>query len=293
MPIDSVSTEQAVCTAPFKDLCTLTDRADGAFDAVIDPIWTIGPKVHGGVMLAVCAAAARRKLREAAEPDAPAQHMQPIVVSADYLGAPNPGEVILRVDVRKIGRQVCLAEVELVQEDRVAVRASVTLGLLDEEPPVHQHGGTVEQSVAPDEHGTAYEPDSPMGKIVNVAKGCTVVLDTTSAPFLQGKQGEPAIRLWAKAFDADEQDADTSLLFAMMVADISPPVVMNRGMMGWAPTVQMTVYLQRRPATGWLRVQSSSKSVGVGSFDEDHVVLDSTGAIVAQSRQLALLPRSR
>ena len=43
---------------PFTDLTTVTAVGDGTFTATIDPVWTIGPKVHGGCMMAVCAVAA-------------------------------------------------------------------------------------------------------------------------------------------------------------------------------------------------------------------------------------------
>jgi hypothetical protein len=65
---------------------------------------------------------------------------------------------------------------------------------------------------------------------------------------------------------------------------------MNLHLFGWAPTVQLTTYLRRRPAPGWLRIQASSTEVGHGWFEEDHLVLDSTGQVVVQSRQLAMLP---
>jgi hypothetical protein len=55
---------------------------------------------------------------------------------------------------------------------------------------------------------------------------------------------------------------------------------------------QGPTYLRRRPAPGWLRVVASSTVIGDSWFEEDHVVLDETGHVVAQSRQLAMLPKS-
>jgi len=238
-------------------------------------------------MLAVCAAAARRKLRES---DGPAAALQPISVSVDYLGAPDPGAVTLTVAVRKMGRQICLADVDLIQNGRTAVRAVVTLGNLDIDPPVHQLEALTDMPPEPPHDAFRYDGDSPLGKVVNIAKGCELRLDPTSAPFIKGKIGEPTLRLWVRPFADDEADPDIVALFAMMTGDISPPVVFNLGMFGWAPTIQLTTYLQRRPAPGWLRVLSSSKSIGSRMFDEDHLILDSTGAVVVQSRQLALAP---
>lgn len=55
----------------------------------------------------------------------------------------------------------------------------------------------------------------------------------------------------------------------------------------------MTTYLRRRPAPGWLRIIATTHEVGGRMFDEDQLVIDSTGAVVAQSRQLALMPVPR
>lgn len=41
------STDAAIGPARFTDLCTLSDREDGRYDAVIDPILTIG-RAHPG-----------------------------------------------------------------------------------------------------------------------------------------------------------------------------------------------------------------------------------------------------
>ena len=75
-----------------------------------------------------------------------------------------------------------------------------------------------------------------------------------------------------------------------MAGDVSPPVTLNLGRFGWAPTVSMTGLLRRAPAPGWLRVRSSTSSVDGTWFDEDAVVLDCTGAVVVQTRQLAMVP---
>ncbi|MEU3471316.1 thioesterase family protein [Rhodococcus sp. NPDC006774] len=280
--------------SPFTAATTLTAlevAADTAsFAGAIDSTWTIGPKVHGGVMLAVCAAAARKHI-VATDPDQ--AEIQPLAVSVSYLAAPDPGEVALTTVVRKRGRQVSHVDVELTQAGRVAVRAVVTLGRPDSDDPHHETPTSLaSMAVEPPAETLAVAGDHPMASIVHVAKGCEMRIDESSASFLTGKQGEAEIRLWVRPFAGDEADIDTAVLFALMTGDISAPVTMNRGMFGWAPTVQLTTYLRRRPAPGWLRVAATSTVIGSTWFEEDHVVLDSTGAVVVQSRQLAMVPRS-
>ncbi|MFF2027782.1 diacylglycerol kinase [Rhodococcus sp. ACS1] len=278
-------------STPFHDLNVLTAAGDGTYRASIDPIWTIGPKVHGGSMMSLCAAAARRRLLDETGDAGPAR-VQPLAVGANYLSAPDPGEVTLSTTVRKQGKQVSFVDVELTQGDRVAVHASVTLGVPDVGEPQYSGDHALAQlPVEPPADAVVLTADHPMGQIVHVAQGCDMRVDGTSAHFLTGNQGEPEVRMWVRPRAGDESDPDTAALFAIMTGDISAPVTMNRGMFGWAPTVQLTTYLRRQPAPGWLRVMASSTVLGGAWFEEDHTVLDSTGAIVVQSRQLAMIPR--
>lgn len=274
---------------PFRDLTTLDDAGDGRWRAHIHQTWTVGPKVHGGCMLAVCAAAARRTLLADGAADSA---IQPLAVSASFVAAPDPGDVDLITTVRKQGKQVSVVDVELVQGERVAVRASVTLGRPDEGDDVFAAAQPIaDLPVEPTAESTPVTPAHPMGKIVNACSGLDLCVDTASAHFLTGAQGEPVVRMWARPRPEDEADRDTAVLFALMAGDISVPVAMNLGRFGWAPTVQLTVYLRRLPQPGWLRIMSSSTVLGSTWFEEDHTVVDSTGAVVAQSRQLAMMPR--
>ncbi|MBY6413647.1 thioesterase family protein [Rhodococcus sp. BP-252] len=275
-------------TSPFRTATTVTtiDLGDteGTFAAVIDSTWTIGPKVHGGTLLATCAAAAKAQLAD--------DDLQPLAVSASYLNAPDPGGVDLATIVRKRGKQVSHVDVELSQGGRVAVRAVVTLGRPDTDAPRHEVASSLASMPAePPAETQAIGGDHPMASIVHLAQGCEMRIDPSSAHFLTGQQGEPEVRMWVRPRPDDEADVDTAVLFALMTGDICAPVTMNRGMFGWAPTVQLTAYLRRSPAPGWLRVAASSTVIGGTWFEEDHLVLDSTGAVVVQSRQLAMVPR--
>jgi Acyl-CoA thioesterase C-terminal domain len=54
-------------------------------------------------------------------------------------------------------------------------------------------------------------------------------------------------------------------------------------------TVQLTVHLRARPAPGWLACRAATRFVAGGYNEEDFEIWDSAGALVAQSRQLALI----
>ncbi|BDT93938.1 hypothetical protein IFM12275_39140 [Nocardia sputorum] len=282
----------ATTDAPFSRVCAVREASPataetGRYLGVIDDIWTIGPKVHGGTMVAGSAAAATNWLRAS---DPTLVGMAPIAASSDFLGAPDPGEVEYEVRVRKIGRQICLADTDLIQDGRVLVRTALTFGRLDDAEPSYAPRHS-DMPVQPPADAIGYEPGSQMGDIVHVGQGAEIYLDREWARFLDGEKGEPRLRMWIRPRPGDEQDPDVAMYFAMMCADMSPPVPVNLGHFGWAPTVQMTTYLRRRPASGWLRIIATTHEVGGRMFDEDQLVLDSTGAVVAQSRQLALVPQ--
>ncbi|MFF0817891.1 thioesterase family protein [Rhodococcus sp. NPDC003318] len=276
-------------TRPFTDLTALTALGDGAYAAHIDPIWTIGPKVHGGCMTAVCGAAARESIRAAGGD----RGLQPMSISANYLAAPDPGDIRLETTVRKRGRQVCVVDVDLLQGDSLAVSATVTLGFPDAGEPRHREPLALDALPAePTADAIVVANGHPMSEIVHVSKGCQLRVDPAAARYLTGEIGDPVNRLWARPLTEDETDVDVAVLFAIMLGDISAPVTMNRGMLGWAPTVQLTTYLRRLPTAGWLRVMASATVIGGTWFEEDHLVLDTTGQVVVQSRQLAMIPKS-
>ncbi|MFF2557812.1 thioesterase family protein [Nocardia sp. NPDC058058] len=282
--------------APFSRVCTVTelpsdDPGIGRYAGVIESIWTIGKKLHGGTMVAGSAAAATEWLRRTAPERA---EMFPIAASSDFLGAPDPGEVEYEVRTRKIGRQICLIDASLIQNGRTLVHTAFTFSHLDDDAaPVYSADHAQGMPAEPGDSALSYDDENPMGKLVHVAQGSSVAIDTEWARFLSGETSEPRLRLWIRPLEGDERDPDVAAFFALMAADMSPPVPMNLGHFGWAPTVQLTTYLRRRPAPGWLRVIASAREVGGRMFDEDQLVIDSTGAIIAQSRQLALIPQSR
>lgn len=281
----------------------MIDRpGDGAvvYRGVISPVFTIGPKVHGGSVQMMVAAAAREALALTWDRD-PAQleGVVAIAVSSDYLAAPDPAEVQLAVRVLKRGRTVSLAQVDVTQGDRVMVTNSVTLGRPDSGVAHHRAGMALDDLPVSPTPAAVQIDDSPMGEVMHLAPALDLALDPDWFPAMRGGIGEPAIRGWSRPKDRGDQPPSMAHDFPVLVCDISPPVVMNLGMFGWAPTVQLTTYVRRLPEpagpgeSDWLRFAATSTEVGQGMFAEDHLVIDRTGATVAQSRQLALIPNGR
>jgi hypothetical protein len=263
----------------FTDAMALTPAGDGVYDGELNAHWTIGPKVHGGAMLALCANAARTE-------HGASDGVQPIAVSGNFLWAPDPGPMRVVTTVRKRGRRVSLIDVELNQGDRTAVRAAVTLGDPEHHVPPLLSVNPVIPLMQPEPPPglESIGPGHPMEDVVHLAHGCDIRPSlTTFTPRTDG--GPPIIEYWVRP-----KGVAPDVLFALLCGDVSAPVTFGVNRTGWAPTVQLTAYLRALPADGWLRVLCTTVQIGQDWFDEDHIVVDCEGHIVVQSRQLAMVP---
>jgi acyl-coenzyme A thioesterase PaaI-like protein len=264
------------------------------FAAELNRHWTIGPKVHGGAMLALCANAARTAVGgplgddvglEAGKEAGQLGRVEPVAVSGSFLWAPDPGPMRLATSIRKRGRRISVVDVELCQGDRTAVHAVVTLGqpehrarpLLSANPVVDLMAPEPPADVAPIGSG------HPMAGLVHLAEGCDVRPLVSTLEPTDGRP--PLIQMWVRP-----RGAAPDVLFALMCGDVSAPVSFAVNRTGWAPTVQLTAYLRGLPADGWLRVLCTCTQIGQDWFDEDHTVVDCEGRIVVQTRQLAMVP---
>jgi hypothetical protein len=262
-------------TGPFATASRVRSLGDGTFTAELSSPWTIGGKPHGGFLLSLLARAAVA----AAGSGSPVA--DPLAVSAQFLRAPEIGPILLRTEVRKTGRQATIVAVHIEQRGQSCVEGMVTTGRLPREraawsdlpnQPAEPPGNALDISAL------------PMASVFRLTEGCEVRLDPNGAGFLHGQTNDPPrLRLWTRPRN-DQADP----FFALLAGDISMPVTFNLGRFGWTPTVQLTALLRSRPAPGWLRVQVDCKAVHGPWFDADATVVDSTGRLICQSRQLAL-----
>jgi hypothetical protein len=96
--------------------------------------------------------------------------------------------------------------------------------------------------------------------------------------------GDPTAEFWVCFADG----SDATLGSLAFVVDCATPVVADLGR--WSSsTAQLTVHLREHPAPGPLACRVRTRHVAHGLHEEDFDVWDSTGALCAQSRQLAVL----
>jgi acyl-coenzyme A thioesterase PaaI-like protein len=240
--------------------------------------WDVNGNANGGYLLAVAVAA----MRDASgKPD-------PLSITAHYLAPGKAGPVIIETSVVKSGRQLTTMMGSMRSADREILRV---LGSFADVAAMSSGFAEVvggPPDLAPPDQCVARDPDTGVVSI-NLMRRLRVHLRPQDAGFNNGhRSGRAEIEGWFEF--ADGRPIDTLAL--MLVVDAFPPPVFNIEMpMGWVPTVELTVHVRGIPAPGPLRCRFHSEFIQNGFLQEDSEIWDSAGTLVAQSRQLALVPR--
>ena len=261
---------------------TETD-VEGTQLADLDAGWLIGNAVNGGLMLALAGAALRQRLSVGGG------HPDPFAISAYYLSPSVPGPATVRTQALRRGRSVSTGEVSILQTDADGreierLRALATYGNLDEVAGDVQTSATPPDMPGPDECIPADQAPPDFLKHAALLQRLDLRLDPSTAGWAVGKpSGRGLIRGWLRLPDGREPDP----IMLLLAVDALPPVAFDLGLAGWTPTLELTVHVRAKPAPGWLQIALSTRNYAGGFMEEDAEVWDSTGRLVAQSRQLA------
>jgi hypothetical protein len=262
------------------DAATAVRRTEGGgLVADLDPGWDVGGGIlNGGYLLSVVGRAAVLE----------SPHPHPVALSASYLRATCAGPASLLVTPGSAGRTLAHAQVVLADAGGPCLTVQVTTAALG--------SGEVAWSSSPPEIAPVGEclsaAEQAAGQVdipdVGIRHRVETRLDPATAGWVTGRpSGEPVMRAWVRFADGREPDPLGLITFA----DALPPTLWSMGRMGWAPTVQLQVLLRALPAPGWCLVEARAGDVAGDWLDEDYRIWDSTGRLVAQSRQLARAPR--
>jgi acyl-CoA thioesterase len=253
----------------FAEVTEVTRRGEtGVYDVTLHPDWAIVGKPNGGYLLA---ALARAGCAIVGNP-------HPLAVSGHFLRAPAAGPAEIHVETVRKGRQVSTARATLWQDDKACLAALVTSGALSNDSVAW--GPPPPAMPAPED---CVESSNPYIE-VEIFRRIELRVDPVTSPFPTAS-GEPVLRYWFRLRDG----ADPDVIATILATDCGPPTVFNLEMYGWAPTVELTVLLRGLPAAGWLCCETRSNAGADGWFDEEATVWDSTGRVVAQARQLAMI----
>lgn len=246
--------------------------------------WAIGNAVNGGLTMALMASALRPVL------DRDGRHPDCLALSAYFVSAARPGPYSVEPRLVRAGRTMSTGEASLLQDEdgarveRTRVLATFgDLGVMSE--PMRRQAGAPsmpppEQCVGFDDVPTEARPISvpPIMERVDLRLDPETAMWGLGQPSMAGR-----MRGWIRFRDGREPDA-LSLLFFL---DAFPPVAFDLGLMGWAPTLELSAHVRAHPAPGWLQVELATDNFSGTLLEEDARIWDSTGRLVAQSRQLA------
>ncbi|MDN5896328.1 MAG: thioesterase family protein [Nocardioides sp.] len=265
--------------AEFDRDIEIESSSEGEYAANLGPGWLVGAGINGGYQLAVIGNALR-----AASPAKP----DPIAVSAYYLSASTPGPATVSIRPIREGGNLSTFAADLSQDGTDRITALATYGDLSRlpddvrttaiEPDLPPRGECLPVSMAPPE----------LHKVAPLMSRFDLRLDPACAGWAKGEpSGNGLLQGWIRLHEEREPDP----LSLLLVLDALPPVTFDLGMPGWAPTLELSAHVRADPAPGWLKVRHATRNMAGGMFEEDCEVWDSTGRLVAQSRQLARAPR--
>ena len=272
-------------TSEFDLAMDLAPRAAGAgcgsFTGRFTHEWMIGNAVNGGVVMSLATTALRRQLAGSNG------HQDLLAFSGYFLTPSAPGEVAVETTVLRSGRTLSTGQMSVSQTGPDAqpverLRALASFGDLDASAEVLRSAAPPQ--MAPPEQCLSTEQLPPSFlNATSLLERLDLRIDPATAGWASGKpSGKGEIRGWLRLRDGRAPDP-TVLLFAL---DALPPVAFDLGILGWAPTLEFTGHVRGRPASGWLQVALTSENLTRGLMEEDARIWDSTGRLVAQSRQL-------
>ncbi|MBA3772077.1 MAG: thioesterase family protein [Ramlibacter sp.] len=249
--------------------------APGRFRAWITDRWNLGAAPNGGYLSMIATRAITASL----------SHPDPFSVTTHFLRMAKPGEAFVEVERVRDGKHHATVEARLIQDGAEILRTIAVLGDLTKiEGPTHV---TLPAPALSWDECTAGWPAPHLAAIsgrleVRLAPGTTSWLDQTHSERAE-------LGGWIRLQDGRAPDALSLVFFA----DVLPPPVLNLSIVQtrWVPTLELTVHVRARPSPGWLYAWFRTRALSRGYLESDGELWDSTGSLVAMSRQLARLNR--
>jgi len=251
------------------------------FRAEVHDGWDIGGNANGGYVLAIAGRAM-----------AAAMGRPPLTVTAHYLAPAPPGPCEVIVTTVRPGGRLATCTASLVQSGRELIRVLGTFGTPADRG--HRYIDGAPPELPPYRECVARADAAPPAEGGFPASGLMDRLAVRMHPdALAFAMGSPTGRAETSGWFAFAQEEPIDEIGLLLVADAMAPAVFNSGLpMGWVPTVELTVHVRAQPAPGPLRCRFTTRFVAGGALEEDGEVWDTAGVLVAQSRQLALTPRT-
>jgi hypothetical protein len=266
-------------TSLFERTVTVSPLGAGRYAGRVDSAWNGPAAPNGGVLAATMLRAAQAELGEDAPP--------PRTVAAHFLAPPAAGPIELRVEVLRHGARVEACDVRLYQSDALMCQATIVC------------------SAARPQSADLTRPAPPLPlpeavDLVDVGQLTIAppvfdqleIRPTLGAPIFAGA-AEALTGGWMALRD-DPAPLDGARLCAL--CDLWWPAVFSLLHRPAAvPTIQLTVYLRAmaRAVSAPVFARFQTRQIAEGHLEESGELWSTAGELLAESRQLALLPAPR
>jgi acyl-CoA thioesterase len=237
---------------------------------VVSPDWNVRSSPNGGYLLCLGLSALHQML----------PHPDPFAISAHYPLRADVGPAYVRTELVRQGISLSTGVARIQQLRRTRVHVTATFGDLTQ-----MQGPTAVQAELPE----LPPPDECVKADPELAgefmRRFDLRLTPDSSAWARGRPtGIAEIAGWIRFADGRPPDVRSLPLFA----DAFPPTAFNVvDGIAWVPTLELTVHVRGRPADGWLRCRFRTRFLIDGYLEEDGELWDSTGRLVALSRQMA------
>jgi len=262
----------------FAAASAVTRVADGRYEGRVTEGWDIAGNADGGYLLAIAA----RAVTDATG------HPDPVTITAHYLSPGKTGPITCDVHVARPGKRHATGTFTLASaEATLLVGVCTTTDLGDASGPLLVAAQPPDlppvQACVLSEPGHPFPPPF-VGQV-------DMRLHPDDVPFRTGDaSGNAQIRGWFRLRDHEPLDT----LALVLAVDSFPPTSFNVNLpIGWTPTIELTAHVRHRPAPGWLACAFVTRNIAGGYLETDGEIWDASGALVAQSRQLQLVPAPR
>ena len=247
---------------------------DGVYEAALTGDWNIGDNPNGGYMVTL---AVRAMLDLVPHPD-------PLSVTTHFLRPGVAGAAAeIRAQLVRTGRSLSTARATLVQDGKARIEVLASFGDLAASVGVEQAISIPAPEVPPP--GECIPRSGELQGIdLPLVDRLDILIHPDHAKLGSGERAEMAG--WIRFADGRAPDPLALLLFV----DAFPPSPATRlGMVGWVPTLELTTHVRRAPSPGWIRAALETTDLHKGRMVESGALWDSSGALVAQCRQLGLV----
>jgi acyl-CoA thioesterase len=253
--------------------------AEGRYATTLTDRWSIGTAPNGGYLAVITT-----KCLAASLP-----HPDPFSVTTHFLATARPGPAEVEVEVIRAGRGHSTAQARLLQEGTEVLRTIGVFGDLGSmSGPTHV---TSRPPALPPPDACERGRAGPTSAL-SIADRLDMAMRPGAVSWMKGAHSDdPELAGWVRLRDGREPDAISLVFFA----DAFPPPVLNLASVQtpWVPTLELTVHVRARPAPGFLAARFTTRALIAGYLEEDGELWDSTGQLVAISRQLARVQRPR